>query len=119
MLGTNLDNITSSLRGLTPFRPAGKLRSATGLLTCDLPAAVGDLCEILVPHRPPVLAEVIGFADRSAYLVPFDATDAMRSGLMVVQKGHDLKIPTGPAMLGRVIDGLGRPLDGKGPLGRC
>ena len=46
------------IAGCDLYRSTGKLRGATGLLSCSLRAAVGDLCEILVPHRPPLLAEV-------------------------------------------------------------
>src|SRR5438874_3448448 len=119
MLGLDLPALAREINATPPYRAAGKLRSATGLLICDLPAAVGDHCEIVTPHRPPVLAEVIGFADRNAFLVPFDATDDLRPGLTVVRKGHGLLVPSGPATLGRVIDGLGRPLDGRGPLAGC
>ena len=80
MLGVDLPKVKTALTRLPHFRPVGRLRSATGVLTCDLPASVGDLCEILIPHRPPVLAEVIGFRDKTAYLVPFDPIDAMRLG---------------------------------------
>ncbi len=119
MLGIDLANLQDGMRNLSPFRSAGRLRSSTGLLTCDMPAAVGDLCEIQVPNRPPVLAEVIGFSDRSAYLVSFDPTDELRTGLTVVQTGHSLAVPTGNGVLGRVFDGLGRPLDGGEPLTKC
>jgi flagellum-specific ATP synthase len=119
LLGLNLPNLTRGI-SLTPrYRQAGKLRSVTGLLTCDMPAAVGDHCEIVAPDRKPVLAEVIGFENQHAYLVPFDPADDLRPGMTVVRKGRGLMIPTGPGLLGRVIDGLGRPLDGKGPLVGC
>jgi len=84
-----------------------------------MPAAVGDHCEIVAAGRKPVLAEVIGFENQHAYLVPFDAADDLRPGMTVIRKGRGLIIPTGMGLLGRVIDGLGRPLDGKGPLVGC
>ena len=72
-------------------RSAGKLRSATGLLTCSLCAAVGELCEILPVQGPPVLAEVIGFQDDLSYLAPFDShTIGVRGSLDLPLTGSGL-----------------------------
>jgi flagellum-specific ATP synthase len=99
------------------YRRAGRLRSATGLLSCSLTAAVGDHCEIHPGGgRPAVLAEVIGFQDGLAYLAPYDNLEHVQAGMPVVPLGGGLRVPVGPGVLGRVLDGLGRPLDGKGEL---
>jgi len=82
-------------------------------------AAVGDHCEIIAPDRKPVLAEVICFDNNLAYMVPFDPADDLRPGMTVVRKGRGLMVPTGKGLLGRVIDGLGRPMTEKGPLVGC
>src|SRR5579859_853701 len=98
------------------FQTAGKLRSAAGLLlTCHIPATVGDQCEILTSEERPLLAEVIGFTGGVAHLIPYDSVADVRPGMRVICKGRRLSIPAGKALLGRVLDGLGRPIDGKGP----
>ena len=119
LLGLNRPTINRGISHTPRYRQAGKLRSVTGILTCDMPAAVGDHCEIVGPNRKSVLAEVIGFEHNNAYLMPFDPADDLRPGMTVVRKGRGLMIPTGPGLLGRVIDGLGRPMDNKGPLVGC
>jgi flagellum-specific ATP synthase len=119
MLGLDLPALTGQIAGTPLYRPGGNLLSATGLLTCDLPAAVGDHCTVLPPGGPPVLAEVIGFNGPHTFLIPFDAAADLRPGMTVVRRGRGLQIPTGPGMLGRVVDGLGRPLDGRGPPVGC
>lgn len=119
LLGLNLPSLTGGIATSPRYRQGGKLRSATGLLTCAMPAAVGDHCEILSPGRQPVLAEVIGFQNELAYLVPFDSAENLKAGMTVIRKGRGLSAPTGKNLLGRVIDGLGRPIDGKGPLVGC
>jgi flagellum-specific ATP synthase len=101
------------------YRRGGYLRSVNGLLTCAMPAAVGDQCHILCPGREPLLAEVIGFSERLAYLMPYDSAESLRSGLTVMRLGPNATVPAGPGALGRVIDALGRPIDGKGPLNGC
>lgn len=115
----DLVDLTKKVAGLTLYRRAGKVRSATDVLTCDMPAAVGDLCEVLPADAPPVLAEVIGFKDGVTYLAPFEAMDRVEPGMTIRHTGHGLRTPAGLGLLGRVVNGLGRPLDGKGDLTGC
>lgn len=119
MLALDIDHLTLEVERCELLHTVGKLRRANGLLTCTLPAAVGDLCELRDPRARPVLAEVIGFADGAAFLMPFEAVEHIRPGTPVVRLGHGLSAPVGAGLLGRVLDGLGRPLDGRGPLTGC
>jgi flagellum-specific ATP synthase len=120
MLGLDFPTLTQGFKRTPTYRPAGRLLSCKDvLLKCNIQAAVGDHCHILVPGEKPILAEVIGFEGPNAYLTPFESTAHVRPGLTVVRKGHGLTIPVGPGLIGRVIDGLGRPIDDKGPLVGC
>lgn len=119
MLGLDLPAMNKSITTTPRYRMGGRLRSVAGKMTCNIPAAVGDQCAILPDDGDEVLAEVIGFEDKLAYLVPFDHADNLRPGMPVVRKGRGLTVPTGHNLLGRVIDGLGRPLDDLGPLVGC
>src|SRR5947208_2344109 len=65
MLGVDTHRLLERLSAVTPFRTVGTVRSARGLvLSCRLPAAVGDQCEILSAGRPALLGEVIGFSEQ-------------------------------------------------------
>lgn len=119
MLGLDLPAMNRSITQTPLYRMGGRLKSVTGLMTCNIPAAVGDHCVILPKDGEPVLAEVIGFENDLAFMVPFDRAENLRPGMPVMRKGTGLKIPTGRNLLGRVIDGLGRPIDDKGPLAGC
>jgi flagellum-specific ATP synthase len=119
MLGLDMTSVINGLNTVSLYRQSGQLRSATGVLTCTIPTAIGDVCEIRCDDNKTLLAEVIGFDGNQAYLVPFDHPTNLRPGLEVVRKGRGLSIPMGRNMLGRVIDGLGRPIDGKGPILGC
>ena len=100
------------------YRTVGNLQSATGLLwSCTLPATVGDQC-LVETDRGSVRGEVIGFARGIAYVVPYEAVSEVRAGMAVVRCDSGLKTPVGDSLLGRVLDGLGRPVDNKGPLSR-
>jgi flagellum-specific ATP synthase len=119
MLGLDMPLLNRSITQTPLYRTGGRLKSVTGLMTCNIPAAVGDHCAVMPREGEPVLAEVIGFEDDLAYLVPFDPADNLRPGMPVIRKGRGLTVPTGRNLLGRVIDGLGRPMDDLGPLVGC
>jgi flagellum-specific ATP synthase len=119
MLRLDLNKLCREIQSRDLFRTVGKIRGATGLLTCSLPAAVGDQCDIVLPRGGEVPAEVIGFTDGLAYVVPYEHAADIHPGMSVISKGHGLTVPVGESLLGRVLDGLGRPIDGKGPLAAC
>jgi flagellum-specific ATP synthase len=117
MLRLDLPKLKKEVNRCEVFRTRGKLQSATGLLlSCSLPAAVGDQCEILTHKNEAILAEVIGFERDLAYLVPYEPGCEVQPGMAVVRKRHGLVAPVGEGLLGRTVDGLGRPIDGGGPL---
>ncbi len=119
MLGIDVPALLERLDGRVPCRVAGKVRSARGLvLSCHLPAAVGDQCAVQAGERE-LPGEVIGFSDHLASLLLYEAADDIRPGMAVVNRGHALKVPVGRGLLGRVVDGLGRPVDERGPLAGC
>jgi flagellum-specific ATP synthase len=119
MLGLDMQEMNRSISQTPLYSVGGRLRSVTGLMTSAIPAAVGDHCYIMPRRGDPVLAEVIGFEKDLAYMVPFDAVEDLRPGMPVLRKGKGATIPVGNNLLGRVIDGLGRPIDGKGPITGC
>ncbi|CCH86480.1 Flagellum-specific ATP synthase [Modestobacter italicus] len=79
-------------------------------------AAVGDLVEVS-PGQRPLLAEVVAVHRDRLTCMPLGDLSGIRSGTPVRPTGRPLQVPVGEALLGRVLDGLGRPLDGGPPLG--
>ncbi len=79
--------------------------------------SVGEVCAVHY-HRtePPVLAEVVGFRENRVLLMPLGEMTGIGPGSRVVPTRRPLMAPTGPELLGRVLNGLGHPLDGLGPL---
>jgi flagellum-specific ATP synthase len=117
MLKLNTKRLGEEAASCEVFRTVGRLRSATGmLLSCSLPAAVGDQCEIITSAGGSVLAEVIGFAGDVTQVVPYEPRQDFQPGLPVIRSRQSLSAPVGSELLGRTVDGLGRPLDGLGPL---
>ncbi|MFP4155599.1 MAG: flagellar protein export ATPase FliI [Halothiobacillaceae bacterium] len=79
-------------------------------------AAIGDQCRITLPNEQTVAAEVVGFAGERLYLMPLEEIRGLSPGARVTPTGLSIKIPMSEALLGRVVDGAGEPLDGKGPI---
>ncbi|WP_300522059.1 flagellar protein export ATPase FliI [Aminiphilus sp.] len=78
---------------------------------------VGDLCEIRFRRRNSVLrAEVVGFRGDRVLLMPLGDIQDIGPGCDVVAMGRSLGVHVGSGLLGRVLDGLGRPIDEKGPV---
>lgn len=82
-----------------------------------LAASIGDLCRIFTTERGPgVDAEVVGFRDGTLLLMPFGELHGISGGCAVISAGSVLSVPVGQGLLGRVLDGLARPMDGLGML---
>ncbi|MBP7176332.1 MAG: flagellar protein export ATPase FliI [Thermoclostridium sp.] len=78
---------------------------------------VGELCRIMNPRLgKEVLAEVVGFRDKSVLLMPLGEMTGIAPGNDVVATGMELSVGVSQGLLGRVLDGLGNPMDGKGRI---
>ncbi len=78
--------------------------------------AVGDVCRIEASGGEQILSEVVGFRGDCVLLMPLREVHGIQPGSPVVAVGKSLRVPVGDALMGRVLDGLGRPLDNLGPL---
>jgi flagellum-specific ATP synthase len=125
-----------ALEELDPLRCSGRVVQVIGLtveasgLTCQL----GEICHILPQTKyalsgpPPagesgsdalddhILAEVVGFRSDRVLLMPLGEMGGIAPGSEVVATGSGFRVVLGPQLIGRIVDGLGRPLDGKGPI---
>ena len=102
----------------TPVVVEGKLTRMAGLTLeakgCE--AAVGDRCLIKAPTGVSIEAEVVGFSGEKLFLMPIGSINGLAPGSRVIPIGRAGDVPVGYGLLGRVLDGAGRPLDGRGPL---
>lgn len=119
-----LDVLASMLQASTPRPMRGRLVQAIGtVLRAVMPEArVGELCRLEDPGLArPLMAEVVGLDGDEAVLAPIGNVRGLSIGAAVIATGDVLRVPSGPGVLGRVLDGLGRPLDvaTAGPLVGC
>jgi FliI/YscN family ATPase len=98
-------------------RQVGRVTRMIGLaIECrGIAVPIGELCRIDRQHGP-LLAEMVGFKEGAAQLMPLGDSDGLVPGARVVPLGSRLMVQCSGQVLGRVLDGLGRPIDGKGPI---
>lgn len=129
--GQKLDRLSSDLDNVQPYQVSGRIVRAAGMIleAVGLQVPVGGVCKIEVNSgaRAGQLheyaeAEVVGFSDERIFLMPLEEISGLKSGARVLPldaAGPDQSsrlFPLGDSLLGRVVDGSGVPLDGKGPI---
>lgn len=97
-------------------RRGSVLRASAHLVTVELPGVkVGQ--QVLLGHpRLKRLGEVVAVEQRHALVMPYSAVSGVRSGMPVESLPRADRVSVGSAYLGRVVDALGQPLDGRGPI---
>jgi flagellum-specific ATP synthase len=79
-------------------------------------APIGARCDVVTPNGQRVETEVVGFSGEKLYLMPTSEIRGLLPNSRVIPTSETSAVRVGPELLGRVIDGRGRPLDGKGPI---
>jgi flagellum-specific ATP synthase len=116
MTKLNMSNMRSRLERLRLANCQGKVIRVTGTTVESQGPAVGlgELCDIRLLDGRKVPAEVVGFHDNLRVLMPLESLDGVAPQDAVLPRATPRTIQLGPELLGRVLDGLGRPMDGKG-----
>jgi FliI/YscN family ATPase len=106
------------VRECEPAPLKGRVARSVGLVVESIgpKACIGELCEVRRADGAVIPVEIVGFREGRLLSVPLGETTGIQPGDHVVARGRVVSIPAGPELLGRVIDGLGRPIDGQGPL---
>lgn len=102
----------------SPLTVEGKIVKVVGLIAEGegLGLSIGSLCSISGINSDEILAEVVGFKDDRVLLMPYGNTDGIMPGCKITLVNKSPKAGVGENFLGRVIDGMGEPIDGKGPI---
>ncbi|MFC4729883.1 FliI/YscN family ATPase [Coralloluteibacterium thermophilus] len=114
------DPLLEALGRASAIERVGKVAEAYGTLirATGLKAAIGELCELRNPDRPGfrLAAEVVGVSRNHTLLTPLGALDGVSATTEVLASGRQAAVKVGDALLGRILDAHGEPLDGLGPL---
>ncbi|MFA5881235.1 MAG: EscN/YscN/HrcN family type III secretion system ATPase, partial [Eubacteriales bacterium] len=102
-----------------PIKTNGKVTQVIGLIIeSQGPGAnLGDLCYVFTNNGSTrIQAEVVGFKENKILLMPLGDLRGIGPGCEVVASGDSFRVGVGPKLLGRILDGLGNPLDSLGPV---
>lgn len=115
---TRLDRIRSTIEATEPVRIHGRVAEVIGLVieSNGPTASIGDICTLESGDRRVGMAEVVGFRKNRTLMMPLGPIQGVHPGLTVVCTKKPLVVDVGRSLLGRVLDGLGKPIDGKGSV---
>lgn len=113
----NLQPYIEAVPGIETLVRTGRVQEMTGLvITSEGPAAaLGDFCEI-DGQSGSIRAQVVGFHGRGVLLMPLEETSGLQPGSRVVARAEAARVEVSPQLLGRVLDGFGKPMDGLPPI---
>jgi len=114
----DLSRFADLLSRLNPVKVSGRVVQLVGLTieVIGLNCQIGEVCEIALSNGGRLAAEVIGFRDDRMLLMPLGNMEGIQPESPVYPVAAAFKAPVGTALLGRVLDGMGQPIDGHGPL---
>ncbi len=103
----------AELERIPALRWTGQVTQVIGLLVESRgPAvAIGDFCELQTANGRQVRTQVIGFRDGRVLSMPLEEIDGLQLGDTVTARSEDARVDVGPGLLGRIIDGFGKPMD--------
>jgi flagellum-specific ATP synthase len=108
-----------ALEQINPIRVHGKVNEIIGLVVVGHGpvASIGEICGIFPANsETPLPAEVVGFKKGMVLLMPLQSIQGLGPGCKIISLGCKASAKVGKNLLGRVIDGLGNPIDNKGPI---
>jgi flagellum-specific ATP synthase len=114
------EKYSTLIEKMDPIKYTGTVKRVRGLLieSRGPQVVVGETCQIIIPKENRVAwAEVIGFNNMEVQLMAFDQMEGIEPGCLVVAMGESLSIPVSKKLMGRVLNAMGKPIDGKGSVG--
>ena len=124
-LNLDLQRYHNKIARLDPVRQNGKVAQVIGMVIESIgpSAMIGEICDIYYnranhydPDTPPIKAEVVGFREKRVLLMPLGVMDGIKPGSEVVASRRPQQVAVSDSLLGRMLDGLGEPMDGGPPL---
>jgi len=118
-LSIDFDRYRQRARACRPLKAEGSVTEVVGLTieVRGIRAQIGELCYLLPQERTErIPAEVVGFRQDCTLVMPLGELEGIRPGTRVISTQNTFRVPVGEELLGRVVDGLGQPMDGGKPI---
>src|SRR5271154_720343 len=112
--GSIIQRLAPSLAGIELMPWVGEVTEMVGLLIASRGpvASIGDFCEVHTSGGRSVRAQVVGFRNERVLSMPLEEIDGLQAGDRVIARKNESALRVSPALLGRVLDGFGNPIDG-------
>jgi len=113
-----LEQYQNIIKKTNVLRVIGKVIQVVGLVVeAEVQGvSIGELCKITVTKEKDILAEVVGFKEGRVLLMPLGSTSGIRPGCLIFATGRPITVKVGDHLLGRILNGLGEPMDRKGEI---
>jgi flagellum-specific ATP synthase len=114
----DFEKLTNKIETVNPIRSLGKVSKIVGLMieANGLDVSIGELCRIKSSDGNYIKAEVVGFKDNVAQLMPLAEVFEIKMGAEVIPSQKQVSIKVGPELIGRIVNALGEPIDEGQPL---
>jgi len=107
----------TNLESAKLYQQAGRVALASGpVVRASGSFSIGEMCSISRKGRNEVLAEVVGFSGSEAILTPYGGLEGVSNCSMISSVAPEFAVPVGDELIGRVVDAVGQPMDGRGDL---
>ena len=115
---SKFSSILDSIDVIDTVSPEGRISQIIGLVieATGLEGSLGELCLIRTKDNRTIQAEIVGFKGNKILMMPFEEIMGISPGSPVSVNPQPMNIPVGNQLLGRILDGMGNPIDGKGPI---
>tara|TARA_B100001123_G_C15345850_1_gene1037104 strand:+ start:12848 stop:14167 length:1320 start_codon:yes stop_codon:yes gene_type:complete len=112
------NSILDSIDIVDTVTAEGRISQIIGLVieASGLDGSLGELCSIRTKDNLTIQAEIVGFKGDKVLMMPFGEIMGISPGCPVSVSSQPMNIPVGDQLLGRILDGMGNPIDGKGPI---
>ena len=118
LIDSKFNSILDSIDLIDTVTHEGRISQIIGLVieATGLEGSLGDLCSIRTKDNRTIQAEIVGFKGNKILMMPFGEIMGISPGSPVSVNSQPMNIPVGEQLLGRILDGMGNPIDGKGPI---
>jgi flagellum-specific ATP synthase len=114
----NFDKYVTEINKSDLLRVVGKVIQVVGLIieAQVQGVSVGEVCKIVINDKNYILSEVVGFKESKVLLMPLGQITGIKPGSRIYATGEPIQVKVGMGLLGRVLNGMGEPMDGKGDI---
>ena len=117
-MSERLNHYINIIKNTKTLKVTGKVIQVVGLVIEGevQGVSIGEVCHVYISKSEFIRSEVVGFKEEQVLLMPFGSIAGIKPGSLIEATGSPIQVKVGPKLLGRVLDGIGEPMDNKGDV---